>query len=394
MNGEGKPSGGPLAGVRVLDLTRLLPGPLATLHLADLGADVIRIEDHAAGDYARTMGEGPDGVSVFYRALNRNKRGMRLDLKRVEGREVFLRLAETADVVVEGFRPGVARRLGIDHATLDALNPRLVYCAITGYGQDGPLAPMAGHDLNYLALSGALDQIGTAGGPPAIPNLQIGDLLGGGMTAAMGILAALFDARRSGRGRFIDVAMSEAVLAHTLFPLFALQSRGGLRPRGEDWLTGDDPAYAVYATADHRYMAVAALEEKFWMRFCDVLGRPDWHARHGERGAQATDLRAAIAECFAARTQADWCARFAAADCCVTPVLDVAEALAHPHFVARGMSVRADGITQYAPPLKLSGWRFAVARAAPAPGEHTGEILREAGYDESAVAVLRKAAIV
>lgn len=356
---------------------------------------MIRIEDHAAGDYARTMGEGPDGVSVFYRALNRNKRGMRLDLKRVEGREVFLRLAETADVVVEGFRPGVARRLGIDHATLDALNPRLVYCAITGYGQDGaPLAPKAGHDLNYLALSGALDQIGTAGGPPAIPNLQIGDLLGGGMTAAMGILAALFDARRSGRGRFIDVAMSEAVLAHTLFPLFALQSRGGLRPRGEDWLTGDDPAYAVYATADHRYMAVAALEEKFWMRFCDVLGRPDWHARHGERAGhrrRICALRSRNARCPHA-------GRLVRTLRCRGLLRDAG--------ARRGRGAGASAFRRTrdecpcrrdhastSGPLKLSGWRFAVARAA-APGEHTGEILREAGYDESAVAALRKAAIV
>jgi crotonobetainyl-CoA:carnitine CoA-transferase CaiB-like acyl-CoA transferase len=172
-------SGGPLAGVRVLDLTRLLPGPVATLHLADLGADVVKIEDHGAGDYARILGDGPDGISVFYRCVNRNKRGLRLDLKQTRGREVLLRLARSADIVVESFRPGVSERLGIGYAQLSAVNPRLVYCAITGYGQDGPLAEAAGHDLNYIGLSGVLDQIGIDGGQPAIPNLQVGDEQGG-----------------------------------------------------------------------------------------------------------------------------------------------------------------------------------------------------------------------
>lgn len=387
-------SGGPLAGVRVLDLTRLLPGPVATLHLADLGADVVKIEDHAAGDYARAMGEGPDGVSVFYRAVNRNKRGLRLDLKRAEGRAVFLRLAASADIVVESFRPGVTRKLGIDYETVRALNPRIVYCAITGYGQDGPLAMAAGHDLNYIGYAGALDQIGVDGGRPAIPNLQIGDLLGGALSGVMGILAALYDAQRSGQGRFVDVAMSEAVLAHNLFPLFALQSRAGAAARGCDMLSGGDAGYGVYATADRRYMAVAPLEEKFWHLFCDTLGRPDWKPRHGLRGPAATQLRGELETLFASRTQAQWSALFADVDCCVTPVLDTAEALIHPQFVARGMSVEADGITQYAPPLKLSGWQFAVARAAPQPGEHSADVLREAGFAEQEIADLRKAAIV
>lgn len=385
---------GPLAGVRVLDLTRLLPGPVATLHLADLGADVIKIEDFAAGDYAREMGEGPDGVSVFYRAVNRNKRGLRLDLKQAAGREVFLRLAAGADIVVESFRPGVTAKLGIDYAALCAINPKIVYCAITGYGQDGPLAMAAGHDLNYIGLAGALDQIGVSGGRPAIPNLQIGDLLGGALSGIMGILAALYDAQRSGEGRFVDVAMSEAVLAHNLFPLFAQQSRAGLPARGADALTGGDAGYGVYATADGRYMAVAPLEKKFWHIFCDTLGRPDWKGRHGLRGAAAAELRGELAALFMARTQAEWSALFATADCCVSAVLDTAEALAHPQFVARGMAVQADGITQIAPPLKMSGWQFAVERPAPTPGEHAEEILREAGYSALEIAALRKSAIV
>ena len=387
-------NGGPLQGVRVLDLTRLLPGPVATLHLADMGADVIKIEDHGAGDYARTMGEGPGEVSVFYRSVNRNKRGLCLDLKRPEGRDVFLRLARDADIIVESFRPGVTDKLGIGYADVCAVNPRIVYCAITGYGQTGPLAMAAGHDLNYIGFAGVLEQIGVDGGRPAIPNLQVGDLLGGAMSGVMGILAALFDAQRSGTGRFVDVAMSEAALVHNLFPLFALQSEAGLMARGGDMLSGGDAGYGVYATADGRYMAVAPLEEKFWHLFCDTLGRPGWKSRHNLRGAAAVALRAELATLFASRTQSEWSALFAGVDCCVTPVLNVAEALEHPQFVARGMSVVADGVTQYAPPVKLSGWEFFVERPAPSPGEHCIEILRQAGYSDQEITSLRDNSVV
>ena len=387
-------SGGPLRGVRVLDLTRLLPGPVATLHLADLGADVIKIEDPGAGDYARRMGDGPAGVSAFYRSVNRNKRGLRLDLKQVQGQAAFLRLAATADIVVESFRPGVSDRLGIGYQALRAIKPELVYCAITGYGQSGPLAMAAGHDLNYIGLAGVLDQIGVDGGPPAIPNLQIGDLLGGAMSAAMGILAALFDARRSGQGRLVDVAMSEAVLAHNLFPLFAMQGAGEVPERGCGLLSGGDPGYRVYATADRRFMAVAPLEKKFWDVFCAALQRPDWQPLHGARGAAAAALGREIAAVFASREQLAWTEFFADIDCCVTPVLGVAEALEHPQFVARGMAVHADGVTQYAPPVKLSGWVFAVERAAPAAGEHGAEILREAGFAEDEIVALSAASII
>ncbi|HMW18799.1 MAG TPA: CaiB/BaiF CoA-transferase family protein [Accumulibacter sp.] len=387
-------SGGPLTGVRVLDLTRLLPGPMATLHLADLGADVIKIEDPGAGDYARTLGDGPEGISVFYRCVNRNKRGLRLDLKQPAGRAIFMRLLPDADIVVESFRPGVADKLGIGYAALRAVKPALVYCAITGYGQTGPLAQDAGHDLNYIGFSGVLEQIGVDGGPPAIPNLQIGDLLGGALTATMGILAALFDARRSGQGRLVDVAMSEAVMAHNLFPLFALQNEGQVPERGGDLLSGGNAGYGVYRTADGRYMAVAPLEKKFWDIFCDALERPDWKPRYGARGAAAQALRDELAQVFIRRDQQDWSRFFAPFDCCVTPILDVGQALAHPQFIARGMRVDADGVTQYAPPLKLSGWDFAVERHAPAPGEHSAQILGEAGYSAAEIAALQAAAVI
>ncbi len=382
----------PLAGVRVLDLSRLLPGPVATLHLADLGADVVKIEDTGAGDYARTMGDGPDGTSRFFRAVNRNKRGLSLDLKQAAGREVLLRLAAGADILVESFRPGVMDRLGVGYAALAAVNPRLVYCAITGYGQDGPWALRAGHDLNYIAQAGVLEQTGTAGGPPAIPALQIGDLLGGAMSAVAAILAALHRARTSGEGGFVDVAMAESVLAHNLFPLFALQAGGGPPPRGSDLLTGGHANYGVYRTADDRYMAVGALEEKFWQLFCDAAGRPELKARYAESASPA--LRRELETLFAGRTQAEWTALFDGVDCCVTPVLTPAEALAHPQAQARRMTVAADGMTQYAPPFRISGWDFAVERAAPSPGEHAGEILAEAGYSPAEIDELRLSRIV
>jgi crotonobetainyl-CoA:carnitine CoA-transferase CaiB-like acyl-CoA transferase len=387
-------SGGPLKGVRVLDLSRLLPGPVASLHLADMGADVIKIEDCGAGDYARSMGDGPDGISLFYRAVNRNKRGLRLDLKQAEGRAVFLRLAERADIILESFRPGVTDKLGIGYAVIRALNPKIVYCAITGYGQSGPLAMGAGHDLNYIGLAGVLDQIGVKGAQPAIPNVQMGDLLGGALSAAMGMLAALFDAQRSGQGRFVDVAMSEAVLAHNLFPLFALESKGAVPARGDDLLSGGDAGYGVYATADGRYMAVAPLEKKFWCLFCDTLQRPEWKSRQGAQGQEAVELRGELERLFANKSQAYWSDLFAQVDCCVTPVLDVDEALAHPHFVARGMSVGALGARQYAPPIKLSDWQFNVERCAPSPGEHSAEILREVGLNEREIAELQAAKVV
>jgi len=252
----------PLAGVRVLDLTRLLPGAMATLHLADLGADVVKIEDTQAGDYSRTMGRVRGGMSDSFRLMNRNKRAMRLDLKQAQGRDAFLRLARRADVVVEGFRPGVMAKLGVAYDAVSAINPRIVYCSITGYGQDGPYAQRSGHDINYTGLAGIGDQIGTAEAP-VVPNFQIADLLGGALVPAMGILAALLDARSSGRGRHVDVSMTDAAFAHAIFPLLGFLDSGKAPSRGTGMLDGGLPCYTHYRTKDGRFMAVGALERKF-----------------------------------------------------------------------------------------------------------------------------------
>jgi crotonobetainyl-CoA:carnitine CoA-transferase CaiB-like acyl-CoA transferase len=382
----------PLAGIRILDLTRLLPGPVATLHLADLGAEVIKIEDPQVGDYARTLGTGqgePDGESsAYFRMINRNKQGLVLDLKQPAGVEVFLTLAATADVVVESFRPGVVDKLAIGYAAVAARNPRITYCSISGYGQDGPYKDHAGHDINYLGYAGVLEQIGSEGGGPAIPNFQIADLLGGALTAAMGILAAVLDAQRSGRGRYVDVAMTDSVLAHTYFAMLRLDSAGGPASRGADLLSGGMPCYATYRCADDRYMAVGALEGKFWAICCRELGRPEWIARQWDAG-----LRADMAALFATRPRAEWAARFAATDCCVTPVLSPAEALVNEQLTARGMVLADAEPRQFAPPLKMSEFAFAIRQPAPRAGEHSAAILAAAGYTPADIACLQASGV-
>ncbi len=395
VSGEaGAPRAKPLAGLRVLDLTRLLPGPVATLHLADLGADVVKIEDTGAGDYARSMGARPGETSAFFKLVNRNKRALRLDLKQPEGVAVFRRLTLSADVLVEGFRPGVMDKLGIGYESLAEINPRLVFCSISGYGQDGPYAQRAGHDINYIGYAGVLDQIGAADGPPVVPNFQIGDLLGGALAPLVGLLAAVIDARATGRGRHVDVAMTDAVLAHAVFPLAGLLARLAPPPRGADLLSGGVPCYGVYATADGRHMAVGALEQKFWERLCDTLARPDLKPFHLAFGAKGEKAKGELAAVFAGRTQAEWAGVFDRVDCCVTPVLTIAEALENEQLQARGMVVEADGMPQLAPPYKLSDYAFAIERNAPAPGQHSEEILREAGCAEEEIAELRKQGII
>lgn len=326
----------PLRGIRVLDLTRLLPGPVATMHLADMGAEVIKIEDPGTGDYARSMGPVRKQVSQFFVAVNRGKQLLRLDLKDAAQREQLLAMVAQADVLVESFRPGVMDKLGLGWAVLKQHNPRLVMCAISGYGQHGPLAQQAGHDINYIGYAGLLAQNCASDGVPVLPNLQVGDLLGGAQAALQGILAALVAVKMGGMGRLVDVSMTATVMAHNIMPLVAVNN-GAPAAAGADLLTGGVPCYSVYRTADGRYMAVGALELKFWQTCCDVLQRPDLKTRHWQLGQQvggadAMAVKAELAALFACHTLAEWRARFDAADCCVTPVLTTQEALQHPLF--------------------------------------------------------------
>ncbi|WP_447982354.1 CaiB/BaiF CoA transferase family protein [Achromobacter kerstersii] len=384
------PNTAPLAGIKILDLSRLLPGPLGAQYLADLGADVIKIEDTQAGDYA------PPALRAV---CNRNKRGLRLDLKHPDGQAALAALVRDADVLIESFRPGVTARLKADYDTLSQHNPRLVYCSITGYGQDGPQRDAAGHDLNYSAYAGVADQMGCGPDQPALSNLPVADILGGSLTAVMGILAALVDAQRTGRGRYVDIAIADGLLAGAVVPLATLNAHGDTRPSGGDTLSGALACYGQYRTQDGRYLAVAALEPKFWNTLCRRLDRPDLIALHrDDSAAQQAHVKGELQRLFGSRPLAHWVELLEAADCCVSPVLTLSDSLAHPHFNARGMvhharhEVYGPG-AHIASPVKMSGFQFAIHRQAPLPGEHTDQILREAGYDDAGIASLTERGI-
>jgi crotonobetainyl-CoA:carnitine CoA-transferase CaiB-like acyl-CoA transferase len=371
----------------VLDLSRLLPGPLCAQHLADLGAHVVKIEDPKVGDY----------VHPAIRALaNRGKEALTLDLKAGEGRAIFLELLATADVVLESFRPGVMERLGLGYDVLSARRPSIVHCAITGYGQDGPRRAAAGHDINFLALAGVLDQTGTADGAPVIPGFLISDILGGTLTAAMGILAALLDARATGQGRFVDVSMADAVMAHCVLPLAEFNESGKVHARGRGTHTGGAPRYNVYAARDGRYLAVGAQERKFWDALCEALGLPHLKARHQATGAEAGEVARELRAAFARRDAADWMAVLGPLDCCVSIVCTSEEAFADPGFRARGTIHNGGQGTPAALgfPLAMSDFTCPVDRASPARGEHSGAILARLGYAPGEIEALRARGVI
>jgi len=389
----------PLAGIRVLDLTRLLPGPMCGRHLADMGADVIKIEDPGTGDYSRHRKAGDKGgLAPVFDHINRNKRGLKLDLKHVDGVRAFMDLVAESHVVIEGFRPGVMARLGIDYPRVRERNPGIVFCAISGYGQDGPLRDVAGHDINYCGYAGVLHQSGSRDGPPAIPNLQIADLLGGTLSAAMGILAALVDAQRSGEGRYVDVSMTDCTLAHNVVPFARATSDGEARPRGRDALSGGLPCYGVYETSDGEFMALGALEAKFWRTFCEAVERPDLVEHHLVSGEKADRVRAEVAAIFRGASRDEWVERLSGADCCASPVLSPSEARHHPQLVERGMYVTCDDAgtasEQLAFPLHMSSFTFTVDRPAPGHGEHSRDILAEIGYDEARISELASKGVI
>ncbi len=339
------PSDPPLAGIRIVDLTRLLPGPLATRHLLELGAEVIKIEGPAGqgrDDDTRAMWQTREQAKAgipgpFFRELNAGKRLMRLDLQLEADRRQLLDLVRDADALIEGFRPGVMDRLGLGWAVLHAANPKLVMCSISGYGQQGPWSQRAGHDINYIGMAGVLQQIASVDGAPALPNFQIGDLLGGTQAALAGVLAALLAAQRDGLGRHVDVSMTHEVWRHQVVARARLEATGGSADPGRDLLSGGVPCYGVYQTSDGRTLAVGALELKFWRALCQALGRPEWADRHWSRGQavggdEAMTLRAELQALFLTRPMAHWVSLLEDVDCCVTPVLSPQEAREHALF--------------------------------------------------------------
>jgi alpha-methylacyl-CoA racemase len=377
----------PLAGIKVLDLSRLLPGPFASLVLADLGARVDKIEDTSGGDYLRAMPPLVGDTSGMFLALNRGKRSACLDLKKESARAVFLALVERYDVLLEQFRPGVLERLGVGHAVMLARNPRLVVCALTGYGQDGPLASRAGHDINYLSRAGVLGSCGPPGAPPQVPGFQLADF-GGGLWSVVGILAALHGRDRTGRGGVVDVAMHEASMGFAL-ATFGQLFAGHTPQRGNEPLTGGLALYGTYATQDGRYVSLGALEPKFWAAFCAGVGmEADMGALFP--GPHQDGMKAKLRAIFASRTRAEWEEFGKEHDCCLEPVLEPHELRGDEHLRARGTFFEID--SHWGPIAQLRTAltpRNATHASPPRQGEHTDVILREAGIDEATIAALK-----
>src|SRR5216684_3400540 len=364
----------PLTGIRVLDLTRLLPGAYCTQLLADMGADVIKVEEPDRGDYMRWTPPLVDGQSALFNAVNRNKRSVTLNLKAATGRDVLLSLADRADVLVEGNRPGVMDRLRLGWDVLHARNRRLVMCSITGYGQDGPYASRAGHDLNYMATAGALGLNGERDGPPVPLSVQVADVGGGGLQPAVAILGALVGVQRGGEGRWIDASMTDGALSWMALA-FAARAGGETVGRGDQRLTGRYACYRVYACKGGGFYSVAALEPKFWASLCTTVGRPELIDRQYAEGKDGEAVHQAFELLFASRTRAEWEKALAACDACCEPVLELDEVMSHPQVAVRQRHRRVDG-------------------DAPRLGEHTAVVLAEVGIDASRYEELQRQGVI
>lgn len=372
----------PLHGLNLLDLSRQLPGPFCSTMLADLGMDTLVVANPT----------DPFGTGIPFMA--RNKRSMTLNLKQAEGREIFLRLADRADVLLEGFRPGVMQRLGLDYATLAARNPRLIYCAISGYGQDGPYRDRVGHDVNYLGYAGVLQHIGHGDGAPVIPGVQIADIGAGALMAVIGILAAVIARQHTGRGQMVDIAMLDGAAMWNVYPLLLHQLGQGPQ-RGRTQLTGHHPCYAVYETSDGRYVTVGAYEGHFWATLCTALGHPELIDRQWAEGDERARMLETVRAAFRTRTQAEWLAELGDLEICFGPVNDVAQMLADPQLRHRGMIVdQPGGPPTLGNPIKLSETPPSLRTPPPQFGEHTEEVLGELGFDAAAIERLRGGGVV
>ena len=381
----------PLTGIRVLDLTRLLPGAFCTMLLADMGADVVKVEDPDRGDYMRWTPPLVDGQSVLFNALNRNKRSLALNLKATNGRDLLLRLAEQADVLVEGNRPGVMKRLGLGWDVLHARNARLVMCSITGYGQDGPFAARAGHDLNYMATAGGLGLNGEKGGPPIPLSVQVADIGGGGLQPAVAILGALVAVQRGAEGRWLDVSMTDGAVSW-LAMAFAARGGGEEVARGDQRLAGRHACYRVYACKGGGFYSVGALEPKFWAALCIAVGRPDLVGVQFAEGTEGQQAHREMEEVFASRTRSEWEQALAGLDACCEPVLDLDEVSSHPQVVARRLiQTRKSGVEVSPAVLLRDDWR---RRDAPGLGEHSAEVLAGIGVEGQDLEALRRQGVI
>jgi len=389
----------PLEGIHVLDLSRLAPGPYCSMLLGDMGADVLVVEAPPealrSGGAVGPMGAGGEEAEriLAHNALARNKRSIVLNLRKEEARQVFYRLAESVDVVLEGFRPGVVKRLGVDYDTLRPLNPRLVYCSLSGYGQDGPYAAMVGHDINYISIGGALGAIGWPGQPPAIPLNVIADFAGGGLHAAFAILAALLAREKTGRGQYVDIAMSDGVMYLLAMPLTLYFYNGTVVRPGEHLLNGAAPSYNLYQTKDGGWISLGSLEPHFYANLCRALGREDFIPYQYD-ASKREEVFAYFREQFRTRTRDEWFEYLRQSDICVAPVYSLDEAAADPHNQARHMVVEVDHprlgpVRQVGIGPKFSETPGQVRTTAPRAGQHTDEVLASLGHTREQIEGLR-----
>ena len=380
-----------LRGIRILDLTRLLPGAFCTMLLADMGADVVKIEEPGTGDYMRWTPPLTGGQSALFNALNRNKRSVTLNLKTGEGRDLLLKLVDVAAVLVEGNRPGVMDRLGVGWDVLHDRNPKLVMCSITGYGQDGPFAARAGHDINYMATAGALGLNGSKGGPPVPLSVQVADIAGGGLQPAVSILAALLAVERGGDGRWLDVSMTDGAASWLALP-FAQAGGGEDVRRGAQRLSGRFACYRVYECKGGGYYSVGALEPKFWAALCGAIGKPELVELQFVEGEQQSRAHREMEGVFATRTRDEWVPVLAPLDACCEPVLDLDEVALHPQIAARRLiDERATGVEVRPAVVMREDWR---RMDPPGLGEHTAEVLAGVGVDASRLEALRMKGVV
>lgn len=376
----------PLRHLRMLDLSRQLPGPFCSTVLADLGVDVLTVG----------MPNDPFGGGIPF--LGRNKRSMTLNLKSDEGRDVFHRLVADVDIVLEGFRPGVTARLGIDYATLSAKHPRLIYCSISGYGQDGPYRDRVGHDLNYLGFAGVLNYLTHSDSPPIVPGVQIADIGGGALMAVIGILTAAIAREKTGRGQYIDIGMMDGAVAWNVYHLLLYQLAGTLPKRGAEQMTGHHACFNVYETRDGRYVTVGAYEGHFWATLCRHFGREDYIACQWDAGEKRVEMLDFFRAAFREKTLAEWMAELGEKEICFGPVSTLDEMVLDPQVRHRQMIVDietpAGPMRGTGTPIKLSDTPASIRTPPPAYGQHTEAELSRLGYDAAAIARMRQAKIV
>lgn len=383
----------PLEGITILDLSRLLPGPFATQILADFGAEVIKIEDPVGGDFLRQVPPYFNGQSIFFHTINRGKKSFNLNLKSEEGKEIFKNLVGRADVLLEGFRPGVMDKLGLGYAALKEINDRLIYCSISGYGNSGPYREKAGHDLNYISYTGIAALTGYPGKKPIIPGVQIADIGGGGLWAIMAILLALQARGINGRGQYCDVSMLDGVFAWLPFFLAGLELGGEMPQRGSEILNGGYACYNIYTTRDNKYVSIGAIEPKFWSGFCLRLGKQEFIEKQYLPEVQPLIMQE-IEEIIKSKTRDEWVEYFADLDVCFSPVLDFSEAVRNEHLQQRDMLVKANvgdrKVNVIKSPIKMSDTPARICRDVPAAGADTDKILMEMGYSKDYIQDLRE----